>query len=97
MSYLIDLDAKAPATLEAVVLAVTRLSTLTEDQISEIVSSGNLRDYFPFRPSQMEDEIEDSVEEADLVEASPLPLSRRDCARLVQLRATKGGVAHRER
>jgi FimV-like protein len=84
MSDFINLDAKAPATLEAVVLAITRLSALTEDQISEIVSSGNLSEYFPFRPSQMEGEIEDSVDEADLVEASPLPLSRRDYGRLVQ-------------
>jgi len=45
-----QLDAKAPATLGAVVEAVTRLSTLSEANILEIVSAGKIAELFPYTP-----------------------------------------------
>ncbi len=84
MSDFIDLDEKAPATLEGVLLAVARLSTLTEEQILEIASSGQLQNHFAFRPAKIFDDIGDFVDENDLMEASPLPLSRQERADLIQ-------------
>ncbi len=49
MSKFMQLDAKAPATLGAVVEAVTRLSTLGEAKILELVSAGKIADWFPFK------------------------------------------------
>jgi hypothetical protein len=51
MSEFMILDSKAPATMEAVVEAVMRLSTLSEPQILELVSAGKLGEVFPFRPN----------------------------------------------
>lgn len=42
------LEANAPATLGAVVEAVTRLSTFSEAQILELVSADKIKDLFPF-------------------------------------------------
>jgi hypothetical protein len=75
MSEFMLLDAKAPATLGAVVEAVTRLSTLSEARILELVSTGKIQDVFPFRPNQQPLPA-DSVADEDLSEASPSPLSR---------------------
>ena len=52
MSEFMLLDAKAPATLGAVVEAVTRLSTLSEAQILELVSAGRVAEWFPFKPAR---------------------------------------------
>ena len=50
MSEFMQLDAEAPATLGAVVEAVTRLSTLSEAKILELVSAGKIAELFPFKP-----------------------------------------------
>jgi len=50
MSEFMLLDAKAPATLGAVVEAVTRLITLGEAKILELVSAGKIADWFPSNP-----------------------------------------------
>jgi len=76
MSEFMELDAKAPATLGAVVEAITRLSILGEAEILELVSSGKIQEMFPFRPHQGTDMGPDFVAEEALVEASPEPLSR---------------------
>jgi hypothetical protein len=79
------LDAKTPATMEAVVEAVMRLSTLSEPQILELVSAGKLGEVFPFRPNSGGQEIPpDFVSEHDLVEASSLPLNRGQRSSLIQ-------------
>lgn len=83
MSEFIKLDANSPATLSAVVEAVTRLSTYSEAQILELVSEGKLHELFPFRP-RAQDLPADTVAEEDLVEASPLPMSRERRAALIQ-------------
>jgi hypothetical protein len=85
MSEFIELDAKAPATLGAVVEAITRLSTLGEAEILELVSKGKIQEMFPFRPNQGGTDIgPDFVAEEDLVEASPEPLSREKRAAHIQ-------------
>ena len=71
-----QLDAKAPATLGAVVEAVTRLSTLSEAKILELVSAGGMAELFPFLPASDQPVAADTVAENDLVEATALPLGR---------------------
>jgi hypothetical protein len=84
MSEFMLLDAKAPATLGAVVEAVTRLSTLSETTILERVSAGKIKELFPFTPSSDLELPSDTVAEEDLVQASALPLDRRQRAALIQ-------------
>jgi hypothetical protein len=84
MSEFMQLDAKAPATLGAVVEAVTRLSTLSEARILELVSAGKIADLFPFKPSGDQPVSSDTVAEQDLVEASALPLNRKQRDALIQ-------------
>jgi hypothetical protein len=84
MSEFSKLDANAPATLGAVVEAVTRLSTFSEAQILELVSAGKIKDLFPFRPSRPDELPADTVNESDLEEASAMPLSRERRAALIQ-------------
>ena len=86
MSEFIELNAKAPATLGAVVEALTRLSTLGEAQILELVSTGKIQEMFPFRPNEVTDIGPDSIAEEDLIEASPAPLSRE--ARAVHIQSS---------
>jgi hypothetical protein len=84
MSKFMQLEASSPATLGAVVEAVTRLSTYSEAQILERVSAGKIKDLFPFRPNGPNALPPDTVEEGDLVEASAMPLSREKRAALIQ-------------
>jgi hypothetical protein len=84
MSEFMILDAKAPATMEAVVEAVMRLSTFSESQILELVSAGKLGEVFPFRSKSGQEIPPDFVAEDDLVEASALPLNRGQRSSLVQ-------------
>jgi hypothetical protein len=84
MSEFIKLKAGAPATLGAVVEAVTRLSTYSEAQILELVSTGKIKDVFPFCSTRPEELPADRVEESELVEASAMPLSRERRAALIQ-------------
>ena len=84
MSEFIKLEADAPATLGAVVEAVTRLSTYPEAELLELVSAGKIGDVFPFRPAAPTDLAPDTVAEAELVEASEMPLSREHHAALIQ-------------
>jgi hypothetical protein len=86
MSEFMLLDAKAPATMQAVVEAVMRLSTFSEAQILELVSAGKLSEMFPFRPQSGQDIPPDFVPEDELNEASALPLSREARAALIQSR-----------
>jgi hypothetical protein len=76
MSKFMRVDAKAPASLGAVVEAVTRLSTLGEAKILEIVSAGKVAEYFPYKPAADEAIPADTVAEEDLVEASAAPLNK---------------------
>lgn len=77
------LDAKAPATLGAVVEAVARLSTLSEAKILELVSAGKLQDVFPFQPTGNSLLPADSKSDEELIEASALPLSATQRAAIV--------------
>ena len=78
-----QLDASQPATLGAVVEAVTRLSTYGEAQILELASSGKIKELFPFRPTRPVQLPPDTVEEGDLVEASAMPLSSEERGALI--------------
>ena len=69
------LDAEAPATLGAVVEAVTRLSTLSEARILELVSAGKIGELFPFKPAAGQPVTQDTVAEEDLLEACATPLT----------------------
>ncbi|MGO8830555.1 MAG: hypothetical protein ACLQT5_15030 [Steroidobacteraceae bacterium] len=84
MSEFMLLDAKAPATLGAVVEAVTRLSTLGEAKILELVSAGKIADWFPFKPAGDQRIPADTVAEEELVEASASPLNPRQRDALIQ-------------
>jgi hypothetical protein len=84
MNEFIALDAKEPATLGAVVEAITRLSTLGEGEILKLVSAGKIQEVFPFRPNPVADIGPDFVAEEELAEASPEPLSRDERAAHVQ-------------
>ncbi|MGD0491917.1 MAG: hypothetical protein ABSC32_10235 [Steroidobacteraceae bacterium] len=84
MSEFLKLEADAPATLGAVVEAVTRLSTYPEAELLELVSRGRIRELFPFRPTRPTDLGSDSVAEEDLIEASAMPLSPEHQAALIQ-------------
>jgi hypothetical protein len=84
MSEFMLLDAKAPATLGAVVEAVTRLSTLSEAQILELVSAGKVAEWFPFKPPRERALPPDTAGEEDLVEASASPLGRKQRDALIQ-------------
>ncbi len=77
------LEESQPATLGAVVDAVTRIGLLGEAKILEMVSAGKLKELFPFKPS-LADVPPDAVEEGELTEASPMPLSRERRASLIQ-------------
>lgn len=83
MSEFRHLDTEAPAEMGDVVEAVLRLSTLSEQQIVELVSDGQLGALFPFRPKE-QDTPADFVDEAELQEASALPLRREQRASLIQ-------------
>jgi hypothetical protein len=80
----IGTDPATPATLESVVAAVMRLSTLDEAELLELVSAGRLDEVFPFRPGGQQRAPADFVAEADLIEASAKPLKRRERHALVQ-------------
>jgi hypothetical protein len=84
MSEFIKLEANAPATLGAVVEALTHLSTFSEAQILELVSAGRIKELFQFRPNGLDELPADTVAESDLEEASAMPLSRERRAALVQ-------------
>ena len=80
----IGTDPATPATLESVVAAVMRLSTLDEADLLDLVSMGRLDEVFPFRPGGEQRAPADFVAEADLIEASPKPLKRRERHALIQ-------------
>jgi hypothetical protein len=84
MSEFMLLDAKAPATLGAVVEAVTRLSTLGEAKILELVSAGKIAEFFPFKPAHEQAVPADTLTDEELVEASALPLNRKQRDALIQ-------------
>ena len=84
MSEFMKLDATAPATLGAVVEAVTRLSTLSEATILEMVSAGRVAELFPFEHSAGAPVPSDTEAEDELVEASARPLSRQQREALIQ-------------
>src|ERR1035438_6947093 len=84
MSEFMQLDAKAPATLGAVVEAVTRLSTLGEAKILELVAAGKRGDLFPCKPTGDQPIPSDTMAEEELVEASASPLIRKQRDALIQ-------------
>ena len=92
MSEFLKLEANAPATLGAVVEALTRLSTYPEAELLELVSAGKIREVFPFRPA----EPLDSIEEGELIEASAMPLSGEQHAALIQSSLPKTSTATHE-
>jgi hypothetical protein len=84
MSEFMRLDARAPATLGAVVEAVARLSALSEAQILELVSAGRIGELFPFKPAADEPIPSDTEADEDLVVASATPLTRRQRDALIE-------------
>jgi hypothetical protein len=95
MSKFMLLDAKAPATLGAVVEAVARLSTLSEAKILELVSAGKLQDVFPFQPAGDPLLPADSKADEELVEASALPLRAAQRATIVSASLPNAASAKR--
>jgi hypothetical protein len=83
MSKFMQLDAKAPATLGAVVEAVTHLSTLSEARILDLVSAGKIAEVFPYKPSADQPLPADTKADEELVEASSAPLNRRQRESLI--------------
>jgi hypothetical protein len=95
MSKFMLLDAKSPATLGAVVEAVTRLSTLSEAKILELVSAGKLLEVFPFQTPGNQPVPADSKADEELIEASAAPLSAGARAALVGASLPSAGGAKR--
>lgn len=87
------LNTDAPAEMGAVVEAVVRLSTFSERQLLELVSEGQLGELFPFHPKEPPALPPDFVAEADLEEASAMPLSRERRAALIQASMPAGTQA----
>jgi hypothetical protein len=83
MSFFRHIDTKGPAEMGAVLEAIVRLSTLSEERILELVSEGGLEDAFPFEPNA-EELPADSVAEEDLQEASVKSLNRVSREDLIQ-------------
>jgi hypothetical protein len=84
MSKFNKLDLQGPATLQATLEAIVRLGAFDEAQVLEFASAGKLKELFPFHPASPKDPIADFMSEGDLTEASPLPLSVRQRATLIQ-------------
>jgi hypothetical protein len=84
MSKFKQLHANAPATLGAVVEAVTRLSTLGEAKILEIVTAGDIAKYFPYEPPAGRPIPADTLSDEELEEASAAPLKRQQRDALIQ-------------
>jgi len=84
MSEFMRLDAKAPATLGAVVEAVVHLSTLSEAEILELVSAGRIAELFPFKPAAGATIPADTQADGELAVASAAPLSRKERDALIQ-------------
>ena len=84
MSYFRHLDVNGPAEMGAVLEAIVRLSTLSEERILELVSEGGLEVVFPFVPDIQEELPADSVAKEDLQEASALPRSWAEREELIQ-------------
>jgi hypothetical protein len=84
MRNFMNLDLKAPATMEAVLEAVVRLSAYDETQLLDLVSAGRLHEVFPFRPSKTDVIAPDFATENELIEASAFPLDRKERAALIQ-------------
>jgi hypothetical protein len=91
MSKFIKLESSQPATLGAVVDVVTRISTLGEAKILEMVSAGKIKNLFPFKPGT-EEIPPDTVDESELTEASAMPLSRERRAALIQSSMSRESV-----
>ena len=70
-------DTERPASLAEVGAAVKRLSKFGEADILEMVSTGKIRDLFPFRANNPDELPPDTVDEAELMEASPMPRSAK--------------------
>jgi len=94
MSKIMRADLKRPATLQAVLEAVVRLGEHDESQVLELAAAGRLQELFPFKPAAAPMPA-DFVAEADLVEASPLPLGADRRARLMQLSLPSEGTRSR--
>lgn len=94
MSFFRHLDTKGPAEMGAVLEAIVRLSTLSEERILELVSEGGLETAFPFVPDTQEVPA-DSVAEEDLKEASALPLNWADREELLQASLPNAGTRRR--
>ncbi|HKT88445.1 MAG TPA: hypothetical protein VJQ59_08415 [Candidatus Sulfotelmatobacter sp.] len=97
MSEFMQLQADSPATVQAVVEAVARLSTIGEAAILEMVSEGRLSELFPFRAKRTEDVPPDFVSEEELVEASPWALSREEQAAHIQSSMPSSGSTSKEK
>src|ERR1700734_643144 len=96
MSKFMQLDAKAPATLGAVVEAVTHLSTLSEARILDLVSTGRIAEVFPYKPAADQSLPADTKADEELVEASTAPLSRRQREALINS-SLPAAAAHKRR
>ena len=84
MSKFMTLNSEAPATLGAVVAAVTELSTLGEAKLLELVTAGRLAEVFPFKPTKARRLPADTQSEDQLVLASASPLSRKQRDALIE-------------
>jgi len=96
MSKFMTLNSEGPATLGAVLEAVTELSTLGEAKILELVTAGKIAEVFPFKPAKARLPA-DTQSEAQLVEASAMPLSRKQRDALIQVSLPAAGGMRRRK
>jgi len=86
------LNPAAPATVENVALAVAALARFDEAEISELVTQGRLSEVFPFRLARGAPS-EDTRSDADVPQASALPLTDEAFAKLLKSSMRDSGAS----
>lgn len=83
------LDPQQPATVTNVAAAVLHLSRFDEAHIAELIACGELHRLFPYQPESAAVDtllttVADSMDEAELTEASAIPLDDKVYFELVR-------------
>lgn len=92
MSQFESIDPDEPATIENVLAAIMRLRAHDEATLAQLVSEGKLQEIFPFRPRAV-GLPPNTLDEADVPEASPHPLTDSRYEELVQSSMRSGADA----
>ena len=92
MSDFEPLNPNEPATIENVLMAVMRLRAYDEATLAKLISQAGLTDIFPFRPRPVE-LPPDKLDETDVQEASPHPMTESRYLELVKASIHSDGLS----